>query len=790
MEQTAAPARRLAAVLFTDVVGYSSRMQRDEIGTMALVRADFARIRELCGQHGGEVLNTMGDGMLLCFPSAVQAVVCALKIQSEFAHRHLVQPPEQALDHRIGIHVGDVFPQGGQVVGDGVNIAARLQTKAPAGGICVSQTVHDMIKGKVNVQAVALGPQDLKNIAEKMPAYQLVLPGGAPSIASPPSAARPGRSFVPVLALAAVLVVTALAGAWWWKSRLPAPKIEATAPPAAGATDKSIAVLPFTNLSEDKANGYFADGIHEDILTDLANVGDLKVIARTSVMQYRDSQKRVRQIGEELGVSYVLEGSVQRAGNKVRVTGQLIDARTEGHVWAQRYDREVELGEIFTIQSALATEIASSLHAVLSPDDKARLNRPPTESVEAYDLYLRSRAFYYTTFGPKDMIEKQLPLLQRAVEIDPRFALAWRQLATVHGRAYATIDPSPARLAQAKACIDTALRLAPNDPAVIMGLGNYYENAKDLARAAETYQQVVRAFPNEAEAFFFLSYVRQKEDRWTDALASMEKARELDPRSPLILEKLSSLLFGLRRYDESARRQDELKALTAGTIAPLLERYYDAMQSFSVRGATGQMEALVAGLSPEVRRTDPNAIYVCAHWAAYHGDAGALVRLWQETSANTRPPLGPDLWLAASHLKLAQPDQARPILDQERSSIRDRLGSQPADTALQLDLALVQAMLGEKAAAQEILTKLRPVAGHQPGDGPRGRLALKFAQAYAWTGQKDEATAELALALRQPGLMEAANVHVLRGMILWWPLQGDPAFEALLNDPKNNAPLL
>ena len=380
--------RRLAAVVFTDVVGYSARMQRDEASTISGVEADLDRMRKLCIEYGGEVLNSMGDGLMLCFPSAVKAVSFALKVQGEFAARKSSAP--QALEHRIGVHLGDVISlENGSVAGDGVNIASRLEAKAPPGGSCMSQTVYDTVNGKVPMQASFVGPQNLKNIAQPIPVWHVRPESGAgatdirASKFAPPAPQRHAKRWL-LSALSVVLVVSVAAGGWLWSRRDASltPPVAKAGP--ALADSKSIAVLPFTNMSDNKDNAYFADGMQEELLTQLALLSELKVVSRTSVMDYRDTKKNIRQIGTELGVRTLVEGSVRRAGNSVRVAVQLIDTGSDKHLWAKSYDRELK--DVFAIQSELATEIVRALKVSLSPHDQARLagsqlkTLPPTTS--------------------------------------------------------------------------------------------------------------------------------------------------------------------------------------------------------------------------------------------------------------------------------------------------------------------------------------------------------------------------------------------------------------------------
>ena len=605
------------------------------------------------------------------------------------------------------------------------------------------------------------------------------LPSGAPRSPAPTArpAARPRRWLW--AALAALLVIGAGTVAVW----------ERPTPVAPAAGDRSIAVLPFENLSEDKSNGYFADGVQEDILTDLANLGGLKVISRTSVLQYRDTKKPLLQIGEELGVAYVLEGSVRRAGNQVRVTGQLINARTEGHVWANTYDHEFELKEIFAVQSALAEQIAVALHTVLTPEKKARLESGPTQNTAAYDLYLKGREQFITDENVRDSVARMEPLFAQAVELDPNFALAWLWLARTHLRAYNMLDHSAARFATYKACLDTAVRLAPQEPEVLLGLGNYYEASGDLARAQTLYLQVVQEFPNNADALVYLSYVARKEGRWSDALADLRKAVILDPRSLGTQTQLDRLLYALRHYDEMEQRAKLLEGI--GEPKGLVARYYTAWESFQAHGSGQAMDALVGGISPEARRSDPDAVTICAQWAFTRGDAAGLIHLWEGAGSNwhfsfvgSSPELIP---VAQAFLKLGEPGRARPLLEENRDALIAQLATQPENRFIWCDLALCHAMLGDQTAARATLAKLQ-VLLDKTTELP-ATVDANLAVVYAWLGDRKRAADLLAASLRLPQVPDFARVPSIRRGIGWWPLQDDPAFKAVLDDPQNNAPL-
>ena len=492
---------RLVAVLAADAVGYSRLMAGNERATVADLDAARAIFRVQIEAHQGRVIDTAGDSVLAVFELATAAMSAALAIQEQLASAAKDVAEDRRMRFRIGLHLGQIFEKPDYTVyGDGVNIAARLQTKAPAGGICLSQTIYDTVRGKVPMQAHFIGPETFKNIAEPVPIWQ-VSPENSPEPAQVVAPLKPSR--LParwVVASVVVTVLAATAGGWYWAARpvvgaAPTAKRDAMAPDT-----KSIAVLPFVNMSEDKSTGYFADGVHEDLLTQLALLGDLKVVSRTSVMEYRDSKKNLRQIGSELGVASLVEGSVRRAGNQVRVTAQLIDGRTDKHLWAKSYDRELK--DIFAIQSELASEIAKALKVSLAPQEQTRLAKRSTDNLEAYELFLQHQELFNRSAGTVRIAGttmERIALLKRAVELDPKFALAWARLAAERSRAHASgIDRHSAMQTQAREALARAKALAPTDVQVEIEAGTVYQFAlNDPVRAAESFENVLKLAPQQ-----------------------------------------------------------------------------------------------------------------------------------------------------------------------------------------------------------------------------------------------------------------------------------------------------
>ena len=777
MSDAGANERRLAAIVFTDVVGYSARMQRDETGTMALVRVDFERMRALCAQHGGEVLKSTGDGLLLCFSSVVQAVACGLQIQKEFGAR-----PADTLQHRMGIHLGDVFRADGDVTGDGVNIAARMETKARPGTICLSQSVYDAVKGKLPMAVEPLGPQQFKNITEPIVVY-LVSP-----VATAPAAAPAKKSRTGWLAGAVLVLGAALAVMFWPKPEPTAgPKPAGTAPTAPMIAVKSIAVLPFINMSDDKDSGYFADGVHEDLLTNLANLSALKVISRTSVMQYRGTTKTIHQIADELGVAYLLEGSVRRSGNKVRVTGQLIRAATDEHVWAKTYDRD--LTDVFVIQTELSHEIALALQAVLTPRENARLEARPTRSVEAYEIYQQALTLMRRGVV-KATLDQALPLLGRAVEIDPNYAKAWAAISNIQGRAYWRENNSSVRLASMREALARAEKADPNDYEVLdagVGLGAV---TRDRAKVAHYQQKIIELFPNRAEAYLVRAINATQERRWADALAAYAKARLLDPFNVDVLSSQADLLRSLRHYAETEAIDRILVRLNPEDNDAALNM---ANTPFLRTGSTRELKALLAGLPPEDRpQQDPFVHYTRLEVMIALGDADGMIRLWHTSGGDALfrdyTERQARMLVAAAYLSKQDFASARPLLEKNRDSALTELAGDPAAPRTLNDLGLALAMLGELDAGRAQLARAREILQQSPPD--RGNVDRFYSTiCLAWVGEKAEAVAGLTEILRSPYMAKLeVNVYRLRYSLLTLPLRGDPAFEAMLNDPANNAP--
>lgn len=553
-------------------------------------------------------------------------------------------------------------------------------------------------------------------------------------------------------------------------------------PPASTASTKSIAVLPFTNMSEEKDSGFFADGIHEDILTNLALVRELRVVSRTSVMQYRSTTKTMRQIADELGVAYILEGSVRRAGSKVRVTGQLIRAANDEHVWAKSYDRDIT--DVFSIQSELSQAIAAALSAALSPQEKQFLDRRPTENLAAYDAYAKARELRQR--GSGNSLEVA-PLLEAAVRLDPKFALAWAELGSTHAQIYFNeLDHSADRLARAKAAIDTAVRLAPDAPEVIEKLGDYYYYGyRDYGHATEQYQRLAVLRPNDAAVFGSLGFIHRRQGRWAEALAELRRAAELEPRNLRYGRTLAKLAVGLNRFDEAAAVQGRIVALFPEMIN---EQAQLATIPFLARGSRREGAALVAQMKP-APKDEALALFLRKLWARSGGDWAEAIRLDQQQryyDGFKEPHWSQDVQAAVVLWASGNQAAARALAAQALPAGQADLERKPSARTWQA-LGGAHALLGNKAEALRCAQAAKDLVPESNDAITGPDMSLAYAVVLAWVGEKDRALAELARLLRTPF---GANMYAVKFGPDWFPLRGDPRFEALVNDPKNNAPFV
>jgi TolB-like protein/class 3 adenylate cyclase len=514
--------RKLAAILAADVAGYSRLTGADEEGTLARL-GELRRelIDPAIAEHRGRIVKTTGDGLLVEFASVVDAVRCALALQRGLAARSVDLLPERRIAFRIGIHLGDVVVEGDDLLGDGVNIAARLEGIAPAGGICLSEAAHQQVQGKIEAAFIDKGPQRLKNIAQPVRAYMLDL-GQADAV---PRAARRRRSAAALAAAVAVVLAVAAGAGWHFRGGVPP-----SSAPSPAAPPLSIVVLPFANLSGDPSQEYFADGITEDVTTDLSRIRGSFVIARNTAYTFKGKPVDVKQAAKELGVSYVLEGSVRREGTAVRVAVQLIDGESGQHLWADNF--EGERASLFELQNQITGRIANSLRLELTGRQSIR---PHAGNLDAQDYVIQARASL-VRLQTKDNYKLAQDLFGRAVALDDRLADAWAGLAlALAAEEIAFPDAQRAeKLARADDAAAKALTLEPNHAQAHLASALIRMQQRRLAEAAGEVETALALDPNNANAYGLQGGIHAFSGSPERAIASDQQAIRLSPRDPFL----------------------------------------------------------------------------------------------------------------------------------------------------------------------------------------------------------------------------------------------------------------
>jgi adenylate cyclase len=544
--------RKLAAIFAADVAEYSRLMGLDEVGTLRRLQAYRVILDRLIAAHRGRIFNTAGDSVVADFASAVDAVECAVEVQEAIERENENCPAGERMWFRIGVHLGDVIVEGSNLFGDGVNIAARLQALAQPGGICLSGAVRDQIGTRLPVAFTALGEQRVKNIAEPVRAYRVA---GAGDRAGPaPVVGRTRRALrVGILAPALLLLIAAGGAAWWlWFGQHSQPRPDAATASVTQpntAPRLSIVVLPFTNLSNDPQQEYFADGITEDLTTDVARIQGSTVIARNTAFTYKGKAVDAKQIGRELGVRYVLEGSVQRAGNQVRINAQLVDTETGAQIWGDRFDRDA--ADLFALQNEITARIARALQSQLAIAEARR----PTDHPDALDYILRGRAVLARPIS-KENSNEAVKLFEAALAADPQSADAATWLAaTLAFRVTDDLSDSPDEdLHRAEKLVAQALAASPNSALAHYVKGQVLFAQSHCAEAIPEYEQAISLDRSRAPAYARLGWCKFLTGAVDQAIPYFEEAIHLSPRDPTIASWYGRMgvIYLLRSHTDEA----------------------------------------------------------------------------------------------------------------------------------------------------------------------------------------------------------------------------------------------
>ena len=789
-------------VLFMDAVGYSKLLvdeQREIQEQLNEIVRSTEQVR--AAEAAGKLIRLpTGDGMALVFFNSPEApLYCAIDIAKK-----LREDPKLKL--RMGIHSGPVnevrdVNDRTNVAGAGINTAQRVMDCGDAGHILVSKrAAEDLAQSRQwRPYLHDLGEYAAKHDALIHVANFYAADCGNPQL--PEKFKHSRRREIPALdtarkrwaSVTAGLVVTAafalvVSYVLHWTASKPASNPVSPSLPAA-VPEKSIAVLPFENRSDEKQNAYFADGVQDEILTNLAKIGDLWVISRTSVMQYKSGAPRnVREIGQQLGVTYLLEGSVQRSGNRVRVTAQLIDARSDTHQWAERYDRD--LADVFAIQSEIAKAIADQLKAKLSPQEKARVEEIPTANTEAYAFYLRANQIER---NPDTMLEDYKiaeGLFVQAIELDPNFALAHARLASIYAEIFHYYEPTENWRTKGRTEAETALRLQPDLAEAHFALGQcIYWMDQDYERALEQFELASRLSPSNGDARRLIAAIRRREGKWEEALEAYERVAQLDPQNPNTIREVLFTNTSMRRWPEAARWGERMRAMApASLVAKMQSGYVD----FWWKGDTHLLKSLVdqvpAGIDPDGSVTSCRwdvAMLRRDYFTAKTVLQNSAVDELSYTNAGTTPKI-----FFEGCIYLAQGDgvNAQKAFELARPEFEAAVKEAPASAERHAVLGWLYALMGRKDDAireGRRAVELKPESKDAvDGTLMNGYLAL----IYARVGENDLAIPLIERLLKTPGAVDSAyysiTINDLKYRWEWDPIRGDPRFQKLIAEKK------
>jgi adenylate cyclase len=632
--------RRLAAIMFTDLVGFTKLGQRDEDEALRLRREHQSLVRPLLAPHGGREVKTLGDGFLIEFPSAVESVRCAVEIQEAVARRNALPTSKERIALRIGIHVGDVVGEGNDIVGDAVNVASRIEPLAEPGGIAVSGPVFDQVRNKLRFPIEKVGPRSLKNVEFPVDLYRIVL---------------------------------------WADAARPRP------PEAEAGSTLRLAVLPFANLSPDTNDDYFADGLTDELITRSSKIPRLRVIARTSVLRYKGSSKSLREVGQDLGVGLALEGSVRKAGNRVRITAQLVDTSSEEHLWSSRYERPFD--DIFAIQDDIAGQIASQVSLHVSGGTQkppAALVQPPpdTHDMEAYANFLHGRKLFWEKTS-EETIRRALAFFEEAVRRDPRFARARVGIAeAIMWLGNEGAVPYADSMRRGTEEVTKALELNEALAEAHSCLASIHLTREDFDRCEKEARRAIELNPSLADPYRWLAQLAAGGGGIDEAVKLLETAHQIDPLDINVIAFLGRAYFYSGREAEALAHWEKTKPLVEFRTNAHLTEYYLSRQDYAkAEGTVREME--------RIRPTSNWTVMYRGFLAARRGDTEAARREIQNL-LNRTDAVEVTIWMAGfiqaalgetdaffEALKRARKEGSEPVIELRYSPLFASLRSDP-----------------------------------------------------------------------------------------------------------------
>jgi TolB-like protein/class 3 adenylate cyclase/Tfp pilus assembly protein PilF len=624
--------RRLAAVMFTDIVGYTALAQANEDRALASLEENRRLLRSIFPRFSGKEIKTIGDAFLVEFPSALDAVRCAVDIQDEMHSRTASLPEGKRVELRVGVHLGDVVHSEGDILGDAVNVASRIEPLAAPGGVCISGQVYDHVRNKTELPLEKLEQKTLKNVKLPIDVYRIVMP---------------------------------------WEA---GPKKEVE------LDTRRIAVLPFTNISPDPNDEYIADGMTEELISTMSRISGLRVIARTSVMGYKGGQKKISEVAKELDVGTALEGSVRKAGDRLRITVQLIDCRTSDHLWAESYDRELK--DVFAIQSDISKTVAEALKVRLLTGDWERVEKEPTKDAEAHTLYLKG--MYCFNERNEAGLKKAVQYFERAVERDPLYALAYVGIADAYNvleaHGYMSMAEIHSKLEQN---LNRALEIDDELSEAHTAFGALLADNWEWSRAEMEFKRAIQLNPSYATAHHWYSLGLANLGRLDESLVEMKKARELDPLSPMILTAMGAVYHDRREYDRAIEAHRKALELDPDFIPA----HVNLVGEYIAKSMVRELTAFI----PRLKELLDDAYMVKGGWAilyAFLGREDDARRALKEAESIRGEHYVSPTDIAVAHMFLGEMDEAFKWLDiayEERSSGLAGLKVEPGYDPLRAD---------------------------------------------------------------------------------------------------------
>lgn len=776
--------RQLAAIMFTDIQGYTAMMQQDEDRAVKIRERHREVFNRITSKYNGKILQYYGDGTLSVFDSAIDAVQCGIDIQLEYLN-------EPAIPVRIGIHAGDIIFSEEEIIGDGVNVTSRIESLAIPGSVFVSEKVYDEIKNQLIFQTQCLGYFELKNVEKPMLVYTMSNPGlripekgqiqGKAQIPAPVKISiGKTQDFKKIISIGVVFLGMLFFVNFFYpfiptiinkiqtekKSEFAGDEIQ----------DKSIAVLPFENMSADENNQYFADGQMEAILNHLTRIADLRVISRTTMMGYRGTTRSVREIGKELGVSYVLEGSVQKSGNVVRITAQLIESISDNHLWSENYDREIT--DIFNIQTEIAKNVAQKLNATLTLQEQMEIESVPTTNPTAYDFYLKGMD-YYSKSERIDDFEFAIQMFNRAVEIDPNFTLAWIGLASASRHIYwFQFDRSDEHKVKIKKYLDKAIAIEPDLWEVQLEIGlYYYQCLLNYTEAIQILEKLKSDYPKNDQLYLWAGAIYRRMGQYEKAIEYMDNAILLNPLDWNYWYNAGETLIILERYQQAEEYFNNVIDLNPSGI----EGYVIMADLYLMTGEIEKVRILIN--NQQIK--DP-AMYLMG------SQAELLDRNYQEAIKilNSSPekvvtnnlsykPISMQIGLI--YHMLSNSKLANVHFQEAREDLEGKLSELPYDSRLYSSLGIVYGGLGLKEKAMAAGNEALDIMNISIDAWMGFYREWDMARILLLVGENDKAIAKLEWLLPQNGDL---SIELLKRDPFWDPLRNIDSFNTLIEHPK------